>query len=276
VITIAIVELFAMLRIKRIDQERCSAWPELEDQHGSAGLNGCCLLIEIRKRIGALQMKVITNFLLAGTLLAFGATAIAQDDSLETTFDGLVKIEKSNFKLAWADPDVDFSAYNKYISGGGEFQFRAVKKTSSTVARSRNQSEFHISAKNKQKLADTVSEVFKEELAKSKSFTETDAPGADTLIIRGMLHDIVSQVPPDLMGRGQIYLSSVGEATLVIEALDSLSGEVLYRAVDRWAAQRPGGQMVVANTVTTWSEVRRLARLWAGKLRKGMDSIHNE
>jgi len=221
-------------------------------------------------------MKVITNFLLAGTLLAFGATAIAQDDSLDTTFDGLVRVEKAEFKLVWVDPDVDFSAYNKYLPGGGEFQFRAVKKTSSTVARSRNQSEFYISDKDKQKLADTVSQVFNEELAKSKKFTLAEAPGADTLIIRGMLHDIVSQVPPELMGRGEIYLSSVGEATLVIEALDSLSGEVIYRAVERRAAQRPGGQMIVANTVTTWSEVRRLARLWAGKLRKGMDSVHNE
>lgn len=221
-------------------------------------------------------MKILNSIIVSGMLLAFSAVSFAQDDSLETTFDGLVRIEKSRFKLAWADPDIDFSAYDKYIPGGGTFQFRAVKKTSSTVARARNQQEFHISESNKQKLADTVAEVFKEELAKSKTFTETEEPGPDTLIIRGVLHDIVSQVPPELMGRGQIYLSSVGEATLVIEALDSLSGEVIYRAVERRAAQRPGGQMIIANTVTTWSEVRRLARNWATTLREGMDSVHDE
>ena len=96
------------------------------------------------------------------------------------------------------------------------------------------------------------------------------------LIIRGALHDIVSQVPPDIMGRGEIYLDSVGEATLVIEAVDALSGEVLYRAVERRAAQRPGREMVQSNAVTTWAEVRRLARRWAVRLREGMDSIFAE
>ena len=101
-----------------------------------------------------------------------------------------------------------------------------------------------------------------------------DEPGPDTLIIRGALHDIVSQVPPDIIGRGEIYLSSVGEATLIIEAVDSLSGEVIFRAIERRAAQRPGGQAIMSNTVTTWAEVRRLARRWASNLREGMDAIH--
>ena len=220
-------------------------------------------------------MRGITKVLVVGTTMALGSVTIAQDGT-ETTFDGLVRIEKANFKLAWADPDVDFSAYDKYIPGGAVFEFRAVKKSSSSMARARNQSEFYISDKDKQKLEDTISEVFREELAKSKTFTEVEVPGPDTLIIRGALHDIVSQVPPELVGRGEIYLSSVGEATLIIEALDSLSGEVIYRAVERRAAQRIGGQMILANPVTTWSEVRRLARLWARKLREGMDSVHDE
>ena len=66
----------------------------------------------------------------------------------------------------------------------------------------------------------------------------------------------------------------MGEATLIIEAVDSLSGEVIYRAIERRAAARPGNQLVVANTVTSWAELRRLARRWASNLRDGMDSIH--
>jgi hypothetical protein len=101
-----------------------------------------------------------------------------------------------------------------------------------------------------------------------------DAPGPDVLVIVGGLHDIVSRVPPDMVGRGDIYLSSVGEATLVLEARDSLSGETIYRAIDRRAAERAGGQMMLSNTVTSRSEVRRLAQRWATRLREGLDSIH--
>jgi hypothetical protein len=75
------------------------------------------------------------------------------------------------------------------------------------------------------------------------------------------------------VGRGDIYLSSVGEATLVIEARDSLSGETIFRAIDRRAAERMG-EMINANAVTSWAEVRRMARRWATRLRDGLESLH--
>lgn len=218
-------------------------------------------------------MKHSITLMMSVLALAFAGFAAAQD-APETSFDGLVKQEKGRFKLTYVDPDIDFSVYNKYIPGTAQFQFRAVKKTSSMTARRSNQREFWISDADKQKLEDTVSSIFAEELAKSETFTETNEPGPDTLIIRGALHDIVSQVPPEIIGRGEIYLSSMGEATLIIEAVDSLSGEVIYRAIERRAAARPGNQLVVANTVTSWAELRRLARRWASNLRDGMDSIH--
>ena len=217
-------------------------------------------------------MSNCKRILIGCLALTLSSLALAQAPP-EMTFDGLSLVEKGEFKLTYADPDVDFTQYTKYIPGAAEFQFRAVKKRSSTTARRSNQREFWISDKDKAKLEQTVTAIFADELAKSEYFTEVDEPGPDVLIIRGALHDIVSQVPPDIMGRGEIYLDSVGEATLVIEAVDSLSGEVLYRAVERRAAQRPGREMVQSNAVTTWAEVRRLARRWAVRLREGMDSI---
>ena len=151
-----------------------------------------------------------------------------------------------------------------------------MKKTSGTTRTTSSQTEFWIDDKDKQKLEDEVSAVFAEELAKSTRFTKTDTPGPNVLIVRGGLHDIVSRVPPDIMGRGEIYLSSVGEATIILEVVDSMSGEVIGRAVERRAAQRPGGQGMQSNTVTTWAEVRRLARNWATKLRNGLDNLPTE
>ncbi len=92
-------------------------------------------------------------------VLAFAGFAAAQD-APETSFDGLVKQEKGRFKLTYVDPDIDFSVYNKYIAGTAQFQFRAVKKTSSMTARRSNQREFWISDADKQKLEDTVSSSF--------------------------------------------------------------------------------------------------------------------
>lgn len=202
--------------------------------------------------------------------------SIQQGPNAETSFDGLVAIDNSRFGLAWIDPEVDLKSYNKIMPGGAEFEFRAVKNRSTRSAMSRsNEREFWIDDKNRQKLVDTVTAIFDEELAKSKHFEITDTPGPDVLILKGGLHDIVSRVPPEMVGRTEIYLESVGEGTLILELADSLSGETIYRAVDRRRMERPGREMLEANSVTTWAEVRRWARRWATQLVEGLDSIYD-
>ena len=96
----------------------------------------------------------------------------------------------------------------------------------------------------------------------------------DTLIITGALHDIVSRVPPESAGRTEIWLDSLGEATLIIELRDSLSNEVIYRAIERRAVEGAGNKMIHSGRATNWGEVRRWARRWAVRLREGLDSVH--
>jgi hypothetical protein len=59
---------------------------------------------------------------------------------------------------------------------------------------------------------------------------------------------------------------------LIIEAADSRSNEVIFRAVERRAAESQG-VAIRSNTVTNWAEIRRLLRRWAMTLREGLDSI---
>ena len=219
--------------------------------------------------------KVLAIAAVALVTACAGEPTIQSGPNAEVTFDGLVRIDNSRFAGAWIDPEVDLKQYTKIMPGGAEFQFRNVQKTAGRMQTTRsNEREFWISDSNRQRLIDTVSEIFDEELEASQHFTVTDEPGPDTLVIVGVMHDIVSRVPPDLVGRGEIWLSSLGEATLVLQISDSLSGEVIYRAVERRSVERPGGQMVLANSASTWGEVRRWARRWAVNLREGLDSIH--
>lgn len=203
-----------------------------------------------------------------------GEPAIDTAADAELSFDGLSPVSNSRFANAWADPDIDITVYNKIIVGNAEFEFRAVKQNASTSSmRHSSDTEYWISDENKQKLVDEVSAVFAEEMKKSKNFTFVEDPGPDVLYLVGALHDIVSRVPPDRIGRSEVFLSSVGEATLVLEAHDSLSGETIYRAVERRNMERTGTG-IRANSVTTWPEVRRLARRWATTLVEGLDAIH--
>ena len=222
-------------------------------------------------------MKILSLILLSLFVVACTSAppALQTGPDAERTFDGLVRVDNSRFQDAWADPEVDFGQYNKVMPGGARFEFRAVSKTAGRTSLSRgSQSEFWISDANRDKLVDTVSGVFNEELGKAQGWESAAEAGPDVLIIRGALLDIVSFVPPEMIGRGEVYLSSVGEATLVVEGIDSMSGEVVFRAVDRRSIESGGDMMTRANTVSTWAEVRRWARRYATRLREGLESVH--
>lgn len=127
--------------------------------------------------------------------------------------------------------------------------------------------------KQKQTLQTAAAEVFTSELMETKSFTITDMPAADTLIVVATLMDVVSNVPPEPMGRNRIYLSRVGEATLALAIHDSQSGEVLLRAMDRRAADP--SVPTESSPITNLREFKMEIRRWAAMLRNGLDHFHN-
>ena len=218
-----------------------------------------------------------TAILIAVALLGgcAGEPTIDTSADAELSFDGLSPIANSRFGNAWVDPNVDLTQYNQLILGDADFEFRTVRQTGSASAMRRSGTrEFWICDANRERLIETVTGVFREELVNSQHFTITEERGENALIVVGAMHDIVSNVPPETVGRSEIWLSSVGEATLVIEARDSLSGKTVFRAIDRRRAEQVSNTGIRSNSVTTWTEVRRLARRWATRLVEGLDSIH--
>lgn len=220
-----------------------------------------------------IAMKIFAVCLAAATLTGCATTPPSVDLQGEATFDGLLPVDNARFERAWIAPDIDLSRYTKIMSGGAEFEFVAEREISASAARRSSQTTFAISEANQQKLRDEVGRIFEDELRKSSRFTFTSTPGPDVLIVEAALLDIVSNVPPDIVGRGDIYLDRVGEATLVLQLVDSMSGETLARAAERSAAEPAGRVGMQSSSVTTWAEVRRLARRWAIKFREGLDSF---
>jgi hypothetical protein len=216
-------------------------------------------------------------------IIGLGLTACAARnpviDTSGETYDGMVPVRDSGMKEAWVKPDIDISSYRKVRLLPAEMQFRAVRPSAGTSLARSSTTEFPISPADQQRLVAMVTEVFREELAKSRTLALTTEAGPDVLLVRISLLDIVSKVPPEGPGRIEIYLDEVGAATLVLELQDSMSGETLARAVDRRAADRPdgiGGPGTVARTtsVTAWSDVRRVARRWASAVTRRIDELH--
>ncbi len=189
------------------------------------------------------------------------------------SYDGLYPIEGSRTDQAWARSDLDLSGYTKIMLQGAGIHYRPLKASAgSRTALRRGETEFPLSDDQKERLRKMLREEFLKELAKIERFTFVNQSGPDVLMIRGALLDVVSRVPPEQIGRVDIYLDSVGQATLVIELIDSESGTVLARAVDTRAADR-GGVAIESNRVTNWADARRLVQRWAVLLRQRLNDV---
>ena len=204
------------------------------------------------------------------------APTIDSSPTAEVTFDGLHEVLNSVADKAWAKPGVSLSGYTKIKLEGAGVEYRRGGEAGRTwMSRSRG-GPYEVTEKQKERFEQTVREAFQEELARSERFTIVDEAGPDVLLIRGALLDVVSYVPPDnISGRVHVFLSSVGEATLVIEIRDSITNAILARAIDRDAAEDLSGGWTESNRVTNTAEVRRLVRRWGRALREGLEGIAN-
>ncbi len=200
--------------------------------------------------------------------------SIQEGPDAEVSFDGLHVVDNAQADMAWARPDFDISQYTKIMLVGAGIEYTPDgNKARTSVQRNRGGPYFMDDA-TRARFEKQVTETFREEMAKSERFTIVDEAGPDVLTVWGGLLDVTSYVPPDnLAGRSEIFIRRIGAATLVLELRDSESNTILARSIDRRAAERQSGAMTNSNRVTNASEVRRLIRFWARRLREGLDGF---
>jgi len=211
--------------------------------------------------------------ILMSMLTACGGAPRVPDSQPEATpsYDGLLPADSRVFSAAWSEPGVDFSRYREVLPGTVGFEFRAMDASRQEAATARSP-EFWISAENRQTLVATVADAIAVELDSLDGWQRVDEPGPAALILDARLLGIVAELPPEQLGANDIYLGAVGEAALVLELRDSLSGRTLYRAVDRRPMVRDNTR---SNAVTTWTELRRWARRWAVRLTEGLGALRD-
>ena len=199
-------------------------------------------------------------------------------------YSELVEVD-GKFQETFVLPGVNFGDFNKVFLWQAQFEYRDVgpaQKTRSTML-STHKREFGISEEDRQKFESIVSEAFDKEIAKAKQFTMVDSIDeidSATLILRGALIDIISQVPPQMVGRADVYLSSLGAATFVMEFIDAKSGNVVALVAERRAIEtlnaRSRMATVPANSASIMGDIRRWSGDLARRLRERLDKAIKE
>ena len=106
-------------------------------------------------------------------------------------------------------------------------------------------------------LADLFQQVFREEL-QGGGYEVVDKPGPDTLRVSAAIVDLFITAPEATqpIGRSRTYTADSGRMTLVLELRESVTGEILVRAVDARSG-RSVGTLSIANRATNRADASR-------------------
>jgi hypothetical protein len=220
----------------------------------------------VLKRMIDMKNIIVMSSLL---MLALGNVAYAGEAQPDTS--RLVKVSKGAFKDTWVNPDVELGKFHKVMIVGSDFEFREVKKTPRmSGSYKNNQSDFWVDEKDRLRAQEIIASGFGERM--SKSFEIVDEAGPGVLVVYGRLSDIVSNVPPNMVGSGRNYISKIGAATIELEARDSLTGEIVFQASERSEIEPRGRRMMESNSVLVNAELRRWSQRVAAKLVKGLEA----
>jgi len=197
--------------------------------------------------------------------------AIVPDAGANETHDGLVRQKGSELREVYLRAGADFSRYRGLLLQPVEVAFRR-DFDRDTNQRLSSREKVRI----KQDLAEEFTLILRDEFGTSESFHLTDMEAEDVLALRPAIINLTITAPQDAepMGRAHTYLvnTHAGGGTLVLEVLDSVSGEILARIVDRRKTQRRSGAWRATRETNT-RDARKLLSFWAVTLREGLESL---
>lgn len=208
---------------------------------------------------------------IAALALVFAlGSAIAED--APTSWDGLVQVQPRKMDAAYLMPGADFRPYTKVMLDPTEVAFRKDWKKDMNEGTSLSR---QVTDQDAQKIIDTArsnfGDIFAEAFTKA-GYQVVTAAAPDVLRIRTGLANLYINAPDvSAPGRSRSFTANAGEATLIVEVRDSVTGALMGRAVDRRQTRDTGMQM--ATSVSNLSDFRMLFKHWATIAANGVGEL---
>ena len=216
-----------------------------------------------------MKFSVFASLPIIAFSVALSSLCVANEDPPEVTLDGLQHIKDSNLAMVYAEPGIDFSQYNRvylddaYIAFKKNWQRGQNRGTPNKVTASDM-------AKIKAELALLFRDVFTKTLEDGGYELVTER-ATDVLLVKPAIVNL-DVIAPDTKSaaNAQTYSESAGEITLYLELYDSLTDDLIAKALDR-QEDRQTGYFQWQNRVSNRAAANRILQVWADVLKEGLD-----
>ena len=212
---------------------------------------------------------------LLGALVAASPVEAKKKDKgpVQVTHDGLHLVPDTEVAAAWVKPGADFSGYERIMILDAYVAFRKDWERDQQRSRLQTVTKSDIE-RMKREVAELFREVFTEVLSGEDGYPVVEEADSDVLLLRPAIIDLEVTAPEArTTTRTYNFAASAGAATLFLEIYDSVSGEILARALDHKIAGETAF-MRWSNQVTNRAAAREVLAGWAGLLRQRLDEIH--
>ena len=204
-------------------------------------------------------MKII--ILVLGLLACLPASA--REKTAPAIVDGLHLVPDTQLGLVYAEPDADLSVYKQLLLIDAQVAFKK------NWQREINQDKpYHVTAEDMQKIREEVSALFREIFTRelqSAGFVLVSQQSPDTMIIRPAILDLNVNSPDNPRGGTTRNITeSAGDMTLYLELRDSITGDVLVKAMDfqfdrsnitPFMMDRTRNERAARQLLTNWAQV---------------------
>jgi len=195
------------------------------------------------------------------------SSAVAQAPQGPAEWDGLVRAEHRKLDQVWLLPQVDFSGYKRIWLTPVEVSFAADWPNRNTSGRVTATDMENI----RKTLATEFRQVFADELRRS-GYVLVEQPGEDVLLVNAAIVDLFITGPVTTSrAPGRTYVTNTGRMTLAAELRDSVTGQLLARAVDTAQGRHGTTRFEVSTPASQMGDARAAMRSWAEVLRTGLD-----
>jgi hypothetical protein len=200
-----------------------------------------------------------------------GATEVTRNGKSATkvTHDGLHLVPHSSMESAWVKPGEDFSQYSRVGLLDCFVAFKKHWQLNHPSMRTHDMNRI------KKELAEEFRKIFTDELQKN-GYPIATGSGHDVLLVRPAIIDLDIVAPDTMTDMSSIsFTASAGSMALYVELYDSVSNEILARAIDRREA-RHIGDVEETSFGTNADDARRLLKHWADLLIEKLDEVHGK
>jgi hypothetical protein len=201
--------------------------------------------------------------------MAICLSTLARDNPPAVTADGLHLVPDTRLGMVYADPDADLSGYKHVLLMDAQVAFKK------NWQRDINQNlPFHVTASDMQRIKTELSALFREIFTaelETAGFSLVSEQAPDTMIIRPAIVDL-NITSPDTPrgGTTRNITQSAGDMTLYLELRDSITGDVLAKALD-FQFDRSNITPHMMDRTRNERAARQLLTNWAQVLVKGLN-----